>query len=647
MKEPANPAYSSPAPVTAPAPAFLVALLLGAAAPLLPAQSFDFNTGTDTGWTHYSLPAVWAATYSFPADDTGGKAYKIFAPPTNPDPFGLKNARAGSYRPDANFSARFSVGADLLAWNDAWHQEAGVLFYFQDINLGTSDGYTATYSSAYKNLYISSINNEVGTTVGKLPDGSIQPDPTHRYRLVASSHDGFTLLLQLFDKSEPNAPWVSVIAQDSTYTAGRCGLFVFEQNYPSATEGAEATFDNYLATTPPTGGMPATITDLSPPPAGKATVVYPTVSVNILDRDTTVDTTSIVISLDGVWIPNTSLIIDPQVHKTSNPTTYPRDFAGATVSYPITSLLPWGSRHTNQVAFRDSASTWQTNTWSWTIAYPYLFASNSLPVGSLSVRGFDVRMVQSENGGTNLDNSLDRARQQLAIPPQIPVNRTATSIVQVLNWNETGTPENVPGLCPGNYINIAVEATAYLELTAGMHRFRVDSDDRLGLYSGRNLADTTSLPVWENPGATANTTFEFGVEAAGLYPVRCLWEETAGGAHLYLHSVDLNDASETLINDPTDSPGVVRAWYPIVCKSSPLMAGPFTIAATALNALNRVEIIGTDCGSTTVGERVTGGTFTIPITSAAHFYYLDGPRKTRITNISSGAGNVMIDYQIQ
>ena len=34
----------------------------------------------------------------------------------------------------------------------------------------------------------------------------------------------------------------------------------------------------------------------------------------------------------------------------------------------------------------DSASTWQSNTWAWTSAYAYLFASNSLPIGSLACR---------------------------------------------------------------------------------------------------------------------------------------------------------------------------------------------------------------------------------------------------------------------
>ncbi len=625
----------------------LMVLLLGLPTPRAVAQSDDFNDGNDTGWTHYSLPAIWAATYSFPNDDTGGKAYKIYAPPTDPDPYGLQNARAGSFRTDV-YTGRFSAGTDLLAWNATWRQEAGMFFNFQDVGLGTSDGYTATYSSAYRQLYISLVNNEVETTVAELGSGTVVLDPTHGYRLVVSSHDANTLLFQIFDKSQPNSPWASAIGQDATYTAGVCGLFVFQQDYPSATSGAEATFDNYAASAPAAGAMPAIVTDLSPPPAGKTAAIYPTVTVGILDRDTTVNHSSILLSLDGVWIPNTSLTIDTQVHRPSNPGAFTRDFNGATVTYSIPTLLPWGSKHTNSIAFADNLGVWRTNTWSWTIAYPQLFASNSLPVGSLSVRGFDTRMAQSDNGDADLANSLDRARQQLAIPPQIPVNRTATNLLQVLDWTESSDPPaNVPGLCAGNWRNIAVETTAYLELTAGMHRFHVKTDDGAGIYSGVGIADSNAATIWEKSSGTADTTFDFYVEATGLYPVRCLWQETGGSALFHLGSVDVNDASELLINDPGDPAGVVKAWYPLICLAATDVAGPYTAASGAANAVTTADVVGTDCAPTVIGTMITGGKFTVPVSGTACYYRLAGPRATKITGFKKVGTNVEISYQVQ
>jgi len=260
----------------------------------------------------------------------------------------------------------------------------------------------------------------------------------------------------------------------------------------------------------------------------------------------------------------------------------------------------------------------------------------------------EARMVQSSNNGANLDNSLARAMQQLASPPLIPISQTATSIIQALSWDKTADPpNNVPGLCPGSYINIAVESLAYLELSAGLHRFHVQSDDRTGLYSSASFSGSNQTVLWENPGNTADSYFDFVVEAAGLYPVTSIWEETGGGAHLYLKSVNLNDGTEVLINDPTDPVGVVKAWYPIVCQSSSNVAGPYTATTTITHEVNKTDVVGTDCSPTVVGQMVTGGSITVPISGAAQFYRLNGPRSTKITSIKKGSSNVVVTYQVQ
>ncbi len=623
-----------------------MALLLTVTAPRLEAQTSDFNAGNDTGWARYTLVAYGAATFSFPADGTGGKAYSISAPPTGNDDYGMRNARAGSFRPDVTYSGRFSAATDLLAWNADWHQEAGLLFYLSDIGLGTSDGYCATYSSAYHNLYISLISDEDPITLGLLE--GITLDPARRYRLVASSHDGYTFLFQLFDKADLNNPWASAIAQDPNYThtSGFCGLFTFQQDYPSTTQGAQATFDNYAASVPAAGSMPAVVTDLTPPPGGKATAVYPTISATILDRDSYVDTASIKLCIDGTWIPNASLTVEPFVHKDGNPPAY-QDFSGATVTYPVTSLLPWGTTRTTSVAFMDSLGTWRTNTWSWTVSYPFLPASSSLPIGALNVRGFDSRMVQSANGGANLDNTLERARKQLAIPPLIPIDLTATSLVQVLDWNKNGTPAPVPGLCPGTYINIAVDSLAYLQLDAGLHRFHITTDDRAGVYCGDRFSENAPIILWENPGNTADAAFDVVVETAGLYPIRTLWEETGGSANLALYSVNPADDSRVLVNDPNAPAEAVKAWYPLVCRSATAIAGPYAPATDAVNAVTLADVQGAECSPTVVAQTVTGGTFTVPLAGATRFYRIDGPRSTTITGIRITAGSVVLTYTMQ
>jgi hypothetical protein len=63
-------------------------LLTGASAFRLAAQSFDFNAGNDDGWTHYSLPAIWAATFSFPDEARAGRLTRFMRRPMRAIPTG-------------------------------------------------------------------------------------------------------------------------------------------------------------------------------------------------------------------------------------------------------------------------------------------------------------------------------------------------------------------------------------------------------------------------------------------------------------------------------------------------------------------------------------------------------------------------------
>jgi len=139
----------------------LVILLLGVAT--LQAQTIidDFNSGNDTNWTHYALPLYGTPSYTFPPDGSGGYAYRIQAPPTGTDPFGLRNARAGSLRMQASYTNRFSVGVDLLTANTTWNQYVGMVFKLRNIGLGTTAGYAALCSANM--IYLESITNEAST----------------------------------------------------------------------------------------------------------------------------------------------------------------------------------------------------------------------------------------------------------------------------------------------------------------------------------------------------------------------------------------------------------------------------------------------------------------------------------------------------
>jgi len=389
---------------------------------------------------------------------------------------------------------------------------------------------------------------------------------------------------------------------------------------------------NYLVfvPVPDPGTMRPFIAAVSPAAGAEVQNAAPDRYATIANRDTSTGTNSVRLFI------NDKRLFPPNVTFTATP-------GGVQVTW-LLSALPSTETITNTIAYSDNTSVWQTNTW--TYSYPFLSAANSLPVGSLNLRGFDARMVQTDNGGANLDNSLIRAEQQLAIPPEIPYERTATSIIQVLDWNKTAQPpNNVPGLCPGSYNNIAVESFAYLELTAGAHRFHIITDDRSGLYSGTGLKQPGPVALWENSGSTANNYFDFVVGATGLYPLRSVWEETGGSSVLQLWSVNA-DGSEVLINDATNMTGVVKGWYPLVCLSSAAVTGPYTADATAVNTPTLANVLCPDTMEV-IDQMVVGGTLNIPAPSATRFYQLGGPRATKITRFVPSGANLLVSYEVR
>ena len=627
----------------------------------LRAQSDNFNSGTlSPSWQHYDSGQIiygstgasgYGASYTLPSDGAGGHALRIQVPGDTPydlAPYSLGPARALAFRADVTYGARFSMGVNVIGWNNGIDQAFGPFWFIANPGPGTTTGYVATWEATANQMRISTVTDEQPTTVAQTDN--VVLDPAQRYRLVASSHDGSTFLAQVFSTTNLSLPVAGCIAADSTYLGGYLGLLVYDGTTPSVT-GADVTYDNYNATAPGAGALPATVAHVSPAPGQKVADLYLTNIIAILDRDTAVDPASILLWLDGTLIPAGSVNITPSITEPNNPASATQSFNGATASYPIPNLLPWGTVHTNTVAFSDAKGVWQTNTWSWTAYYPYLFASNSLPVGSLSAHGFQVRTAWSANGGVNLNNSLTRALEQLAIPPAIQVDLAATSIVSELNWNLNGSPNNVPGLCPGNQINIAVEATAYLHLTAGAHRFSVNTDDRAGFYSGTTPWDPNATVLFESPNNTANQTFDFVVEAEGLYPFRAIWEQTGGGAVLQLTAVDPTGTNpNAVVGDPSEPPGAVDVYYPVVCFSAPTLAGPFvadaTAQATAMN-LTTTPVTG-DCGNV-VDQMVSGGSgsFTVPLSGPRRFFRISAPLPSKVEAITLEAGpNLVISYQL-
>ena len=173
----------------------------------------------------------------------------------------------------------------------------------------------------------------------------------------------------------------------------------------------------------------------------------------------------------------------------------------------------------------------------------------------------------------------------------------------------------------------------------------MDSDDAVGVYSGANLSDTSTV-LAQNDGVT-HTAFDFLVPADGLYPIHIIFEQGGGDAYLVLKSVNPSDNSQTLVN----APGGVNAFYYApgwACMASASAAGPYTAVAVPIDPV--VTTTPVSCDGTgealNVSPTVTGGTITIPnITGSSQFYRVAGPRSSRITSAKKVGSNLVITFQ--
>jgi hypothetical protein len=316
------------------------------------------------------------------------------------------------------------------------------------------------------------------------------------------------------------------------------------------------------------------------------------------------------------------------------PATVTPTASGADVSWSL-SVLPPTRVITNTLVFQDSAGT--NLSYSWTYSFPFLSANNALPLGTFPLRGWNVRMVQTN--GPNLGNTLLRAEEQLATPPFYPFEVTTQTVMQVVNWNDAGdgttaspfgyfpNADAVPGLPPdGSHNNIAIEMLAYVKLTAGAHRFGAVSDDGFELASGAGLRDAAATVLGIRDGGTFTGTFDFVAGATGLYPVRCVWYQDGGGANFQLFSVDPdNGTNRTLLNDPSDPAGVVQVYQPIGLLASSSLTGPYTAPAGAvINPVNQ--------------------TVTVPTSGSAKFYRMITINPVKLSNIHVVGTNVVFNY---
>jgi hypothetical protein len=246
--------------------------------------SYDFNGGTDLGWTHYA-PAGLNQTFTFPANpiSPGNLAYRLTSDTgTSPNP-----GRVGSFYLNGPSIPDFTVRTDLINWNNSMSMNMGVMARVQTplpaatFPLGYALIFTDRFSSGaggtdQLRLYkvVSGGLGFMNTTTlgaqtngnlgqfGVVAGGSAPPNPSGDYQLVFTGagnvftgqiidkstglaltfNDGFGGLTDRLVASDPGA----AAGFGALYTAGTYGYFGFVGSGTApGGNGTDVTFDNF------------------------------------------------------------------------------------------------------------------------------------------------------------------------------------------------------------------------------------------------------------------------------------------------------------------------------------------------------------------------------------------------------------------
>ena len=209
------------------------------------AQSYNFNNGSDAGWMHYDPMASFGAPGSFTFPNGG---YRIVASPvpTNPGSSALGPSRAASYVPSTSYTD-FYESVDIVNWQTNSSEAFGLLAHLSTVGLQTTSGYALTFTDDTNQLTLSSITGEAPTTLVTAVVGSgLQVG--HTYHLVFSD-SGNLLSGSIYDNASPSVALASLSTMNSTKLSGNSGLVIYDltSTTNNASNGADATFDNYFA----------------------------------------------------------------------------------------------------------------------------------------------------------------------------------------------------------------------------------------------------------------------------------------------------------------------------------------------------------------------------------------------------------------
>jgi len=136
---------------------------------------------------------------------------------------------------------------------------------------------------------------------------------------------------------------------------------------------------------------------------------------------------------------------------------------------------------------------------------------------------------------------------------------------------------------------MAIEATAYLKLPAGVVTFGVASDDGFRLIGGYDAG--LVLGTYDGTrGSQVPTEFPVLVYQAGLYPVRLIYYDGGGGASIEFYTVNNASAPNTsgrvLVNGPDETSSVPVAAYSVARPALSIQPGASEVVVSWYGAGN-------------------------------------------------------------
>lgn len=522
------------------------------------------------------------------------------------------------YRLSDNVRMQRSLDFARAQYVNAGGAAAGIYDYdVGDVAAGEWLNYTRTFPAGTYEIYLrEALRNgtQIETILEEVTsDRTLENQTTRVLGSFITPSSGFQF---------KNVPLTDAVGNKITVNLSGVTTLRLRQVSPNPADGA--IYQNYLLFLPvtSTGTQRATISSLTPAGGSTVNTVSPRIEATILNRDTTVVPTSVKLFVNNA-----------PVNATITPTA-----TGASLTYDISPLPASGSAITGRIEFTDSGSITQTNEWTFNLTYNSLNAANRAS-GSGGARGFNVRVVQAPFESRPLENSLDRAEQQLAPNSSIPSVLDTNVVLQVINLNQIeGDAGNIPGdqVVPGLEFgehgddDFAVDIRGYLELTEGIHRFYVSTDDGFKLTFGSSLTDQTTAPVAFRSGGTAEQTIDVYVPATGLYPMRLVWYERGGGAQAEFASVNRTTGERTLINDPSVA-SAIKAFTTItdtgfVLESSATVDGPYQL----------------DPNATFVWG---SGRYVVPVTTENRFFRVRAASPVRLENPLVMNGQIMFEVR--